>query len=180
LLGEFFAEPPTLGIMNEGTDEEKIETFVPGMIMTLDKASFDDNGEPNIFHRLFAPTIAHTTSAKGLECKTCHNNPLAIGYGRGKLTYSKNGKWNFENNFALDENDNLPQDAWIGFLNDKQGSATRIGSRPFTIEEQKKILTVGACLTCHEGNSKIMIKSLSNFDTLLQQVSKKCILPKWD
>ena len=180
LLGEFYAEPPTLGIMNAGTEEEKIETFVPGMIMTLDKSSFTESDEPNVFHRLFAPTIAHTTSAKGLECKACHNNPLAIGYGRGKLEFSKEGKWTFQNDFALDEHDNLPQDAWIGFLNNNQGSATRVGSRPFTIEEQKKILTVGACLTCHEDNSKIMIKSLSDFEGLLKEVSSKCVFPKWD
>jgi hypothetical protein len=180
LLGEFFAEPPTLGIMDAGTEDEKIETFVPGMIMTIDKSSFTGENEPNIFHRLFAPTIAHTTSAKGLDCKACHYNPLAIGYGRGKLTYGKNGKWNFQNAFALDEHDNLPQDAWIGFLNNNQGKATRVGSRPFTIEEQKKILTVGACLTCHEDNSKIMIKSLSDFEGLLKQVSNKCVLPKYN
>jgi hypothetical protein len=179
LLGEFFAEPPTLGIMNDGTHDEKIETFVPGMIMTVDKSSFTGNDEPNIFHRLFAPTIAHTTSVKGLDCKSCHNNSLAIGYGRGKLIFNKNGTWNFQNDFALDEHDNLPQDAWIGFLNNNQGKATRADSRPFTIDEQKKILTVGACLTCHEDNSKIMIKSLTDFDGLLKQVSNKCILPDY-
>lgn len=176
LLGEFFAEPPTLGIMNDGTEDEKIETFVPGMIMTLDKSSFTGDDEPNVFHRLFAPTIAHTTAAKGLSCKSCHNNPLAIGYGRGELTFSKDGKWSFQNDFAIDENDNLPQDAWIGFLNSNQGSATRVGSRPFSIEEQKKILSVGACLTCHKDDSKVMIKSLSDFDGLLKKVSPKCVV----
>lgn len=179
-VGEFFAEPPTLGIINEGTESEKIETFVPGMIMTLDKASFEGKEEANIYHRLFAPTIVHTTSAKGRSCQSCHNDPLAFGYGRGKLTFGNNGKWTFQNEFAIDEHDNLPQDAWIGFLNDNQGKATRIGSRPFTIEEQKSILTVGACLTCHNDNSKVMIKSLSNFDELLKQVSKKCVLPDWN
>ena len=180
LFGEFYAEPPTLGIMNEGTEREKIETFVPGMIMTLDKSSFDGKGEANIFHRLFAPTIAHTTSAKGRDCKSCHNTPLAIGYGRGELSFGKDGKWRFQNEYAIDEHDNLPQDAWIGFLNYNQGKATRVDSRPFTIEEQKKILTVGSCLTCHRDYSKVMIKSLSNFDELLKQISSKCILPNWE
>ncbi len=179
LLGEFFAEAPTLGVMSSGTENEKIETFVPGMIMTLDKSSFTGSDEVNIFHRLFAPTIAHAISAKGRKCQSCHNDPLAIGYGRGELEFSSDGKWTFQNDFAVDEHDNLPQDAWIGFLNENQGEATRIGSRPFTIEEQKKILAVGACLTCHDDNSKIMIKSLSNFEGLLKQVSKKCVLPNF-
>ena len=115
-----------------------------------------------------------------MRCQSCHNDPLAIGYGRGKLTFDNDGKWRFQNEFAIDEHDNLPQDAWIGFLNNNQGKATRIGSRPFTIEEQKSILTAGACLTCHKDNSKVMIKSLSNFDELLKQVSTKCVLPDWE
>jgi hypothetical protein len=57
-------------------------------------------------------------------------------------------------------------------------STTRENTRPFTVKEQKRILLVGACLTCHEENSEIMIKSLVDFDNLLKKVSDKCVLPK--
>lgn len=178
-VGDFIAEPPTLGVMVNNFGKEVIETFVPGMIMTLDKSKFDSHEEKEIFHRLFAPTVAHTTSAEGRSCKSCHNNPLAIGYGRGELSYDADGYWTFQSRYTDDEHDNLPQDAWIGFLNDDQGKATRVNARPFTIEEQKRILTVGACLTCHSENSKLMLNSLKDFDGLLKRVSNKCILPKW-
>ena len=179
-IGDFIAEPPTLGVMVNNLGEEVIETFVPGMIMTLDKSKFDEDADETIFHRLFAPTVAHTVSAKGRSCKSCHNDPLAIGYGRGELSFDADGNWSFENKYALDTHDGLPEDAWIGFLTDKQGTATRIGARPFTIEEQRKILTVGACLTCHDENSKIMLESLKDYDELLKRVTSKCILPKWN
>ncbi len=179
-IGDFIAEPPTLGVMVNNLGEEVIETFVPGMIMTLDKSKFDDKEKREVFHRLFAPTVAHTTSVKGRSCKSCHNNPIAIGYGRGELNYNSEGYWIFKSMYELDEHDELPQDAWIGFLSNKQGNATRVNARAFTIEEQKKILTVGACLTCHAENSKLMIESLKDFDELLKRVSSKCIIPKWN
>jgi hypothetical protein len=55
--------------------------------------------------------------------------------------------------------------------------STRTDVRPFTIEEQKKILTVGACLTCHEENSDIMKESLIDFKKVLNNKKPECILP---
>ena len=56
--------------------------------------------------------------------------------------------------------------------------ATRANFRPFTLAEQKRILRVGACLTCHDENSDIMFKSLeADFEEYLKGVSKECILP---
>ncbi len=185
--GVFFAEPPTLGIVEKETasgTKKKVETFIPGMILTVDKSEFTKKKDDVIFKRLFAPAVSHTTAAKGRTCKSCHNNPVAIGYGRGKLIYKTvNGKgvWAFESTYANDENDGLPQDAWIGFLDaTKLGKSTRTNARSFNLTEQKRILTVGACLTCHKENSEIMKKSLIDFDALLKQVSEKCVLPEWN
>ncbi|MCK7517635.1 MAG: hypothetical protein MZV64_07920 [Ignavibacteriales bacterium] len=67
----------------------------------------------------------------------------------------------------------LPKDAWIGFLKTRdETSTTRTNTRPFTVEEQKRILLVGACLTCHEENSKVMKESLIDFEMVLQRISK--------
>ena len=134
--------------------------------------------------RMFAPSVPHTTSAKGRSCKSCHNNPVAIGYGRGKLSYKIiNGKgvWEFIPSFVNDEHDGLPQDAWIGFLDSLSiGASTRTNARAFNIAEQKRILTVGACLTCHEENSKVMRQSLIDFTGMMKFLSDKCILPQWN
>ncbi len=182
--GVFFAEAPTLGIIEEKKGKEKIHTFVPGMILTVDKNSYTKKGEEEIFKRLFAPTSPHTIAAKGRSCKSCHNNPLAIGYGRGKLNYitaGGKGIWNFEPEYENENQDNLPQDAWIGFLDaTKKGKAARSKARAFNVEEQKKILTVGACLTCHDENSKIIQNTLLDFHNQLKNLSPQCILPQWE
>ncbi len=181
--GEYYADPPTLGIV-ENTNSKEIQTFIPGMVLSIDKKSYDGNTEKEIFHRLFAPASGHTTMAKGRSCESCHNDPLAIGYGRGELKYiieGNAGKWQFKARFAANKYDGLPEDAWIGFLEDtKESRATRLGMRPFSLEEQKNILTVGACLTCHKSESEVMQNSLTNFDDYLSIVSKQCILPYWN
>jgi hypothetical protein len=178
---EITAELPVLGI--NSTDKSKkngqVGTFTPGMIMTIDKGSFK-KGEATVFHRLYAPASAHTTQRESRSCKSCHNDPLALGYGRGKLEFSPSGRWTFESTFEKSKYDGLPEDAWTGFLMErKDQAATRIGMRPFNIMEQKRILTAGACLTCHEGNSSVMKRSLADFDKLISERTARCIIPVW-
>jgi hypothetical protein len=133
---------------------------------------------------LFAPVAPHTTATKGRSCKSCHNNPEALGIGEGELIYSTlngKGKWTFEPKYENDKKDNLPGDAWTGFLENRTGVvSTRKNVFPFDIEKQKKILTVGACLTCHNDDSKVMKTSLNNFEALVKKRSGKCIIPEWN
>lgn len=42
------------------------------------------------------------------------------------------------------------------------------------------MVTVRVCSTCYDENLKITIKSLSNFDELLKEITKKCVLPLWE
>lgn len=179
-VGLYLAGRPALGVV-EG-DERKVHTFTPGMILTIDKSSYDpDLEDPEIFHRLYAPLSAHTTSSDGRSCRSCHNDPLAIGYGYGKLTYKidgKHGAWVFSPRFAANKNDGLPEDAWIPFLTEPDGRhSTRTNTRPFSLKEQQRILLVGACLNCHDEDSQIMLESLDKFDALVQRRSKECVIP---
>lgn len=187
-VGEYLADAPVLGVSEVETDSGIIKetgTFVAGMVLSIDKSIFSDKykEEEIIFHRLFAPTSAHTTTTQGRSCKSCHNNPNALGYGRGVLEYKTGdgkGTWTFKPRFANNKHDDLPEDAWIGFLSERTGKvSTRENARPFSLEEQKRILTVGACLTCHEEDSEVMMRGLDDFDASLKQVSEKCILPVW-
>ncbi len=170
--GEFLVDVPTLGIRVEN-GEEIIDTFIPGMIMTISKSDND-----RTFKRLYAPVAPHTTSANARNCKSCHNNPVAIGFGRGQLKFEKNyGHWVFIPIYKINPIDNLPEDAWIGFLKNRTGMvSTRIGARPFNVEEQKKILNVGACLTCHDENSKNLKEIFFNFNEALKRISKQCVI----
>jgi hypothetical protein len=179
----FLAEPATLGVKEQkkssGTIEKVIDEFSPGMILTIDKK----DGSNKIFKRLFAPGFSHTIRRESRSCESCHNNPLALGYGRGKLDYKvaeRNGTWKFTPKFSVMKEDGLPEDAWIGFLKERKiKSATRENARPFSVTEQKKILIVGSCLTCHKPNSPVMKAAILDFSKVLKLKSEKCILPAW-
>jgi hypothetical protein len=183
-VGQFIADPPSFGVRTG--NKNKIEPCAPGMILTIDKTGFSNpgNNDTIIFHRLYAPVSPHTTSIKGRTCKSCHNNSLALGYGRGELIFKINkakGKWTFHPEFIESKFDGLPEDAWIEFLSEPKGIfSTRNDFRPFTIEEQRKILTVGACLTCHDENSRVILQSMDlDFREYLKKISTKCVLPAW-
>jgi len=174
--GNSLADPPVLGI-NSATNQ--VVTAMPGMVMSIDHESFE-KGKGKSFHRLYAPTSGHTTQREGRSCKSCHNDPLAIGFGRGELIYNvagNSGNWTFEPRFVLNPNDNLPEDAWTGFLKEAQAPfATRDWLRPFNVSEQKRVLEVGTCLTCHDEKSKVMDQALENYEQTLERRSKKCVL----
>lgn len=182
-IGEYNAHAPALGKRvseSKNGESSTVIPVVPGMVLTIGMSNFTKSKHDSlIFKRLFAPSSPHTTTLKGRDCKSCHNNPVALGYGKGKLEFSvENGKWNFEPYYQNNSHDGLPEDAWIGFLQERTGVvSTRTDVKPFSLEEQKRILTVGACLTCHEDNSTIMLQSLENFDSLIIRRSSKCIIP---
>ena len=178
--GKSEAMAPTLGILEGGAG--RVVTTMPGMILTIDKGSFE-GGRGTSFRRLYAPASGHTTQKSGRSCKSCHNNPLAIGYGKGEMRYQisgTSGKWSFEPSFGSSKQDSLPEDAWIGFLKDaRQPDATRSSLRPFTVVEQKRILQVGSCLTCHDGGSKVMQNTLVDFRGTVTRCQVHCILPSF-
>jgi hypothetical protein len=178
--GSFLYGPPTLGVRVKA-QTKTVEPAIPGMIMTLDKGSFQPHTLPGdtSFYRLFAPASPHTIGAEGRDCKSCHNNPLALGYGRGKLSLTeKNNSWQWQFRSEYENlEDGLPADAWTGFMQEPAATvSTRSNFRPFTVAEQKRILRVGACLTCHDSNSQEMKNSLmTDFNLYLKTISDQCI-----
>jgi hypothetical protein len=78
-------------------------------------------------------------------------------------------------------NDGLPADAWIPFLGTRTGMvSTRDDVRPFSVEEQRRILAVGACLTCHTADSRVMRDSVADFEKVLPRRRPGCLLPIWE
>jgi len=176
--GTYGVRPPTLGVRENGKQKEVIP-FVPGMILSIDRGSHPNATEKgSVFHRLYAPIDPHTTSAKGRTCKSCHNDPTALGYGEGELVYlPQNGKglWKFQPKNENNKVDGLPEDAWIGFLSERQGiTSTRTKHRPFNLEEQRRILRVGACLSCHEESDKVTGDMLRDFEGTMKRRSGAC------
>ncbi|MBV1924388.1 MAG: hypothetical protein KUG68_10220 [Flavobacteriaceae bacterium] len=187
-VAEFSSSFPAMGV-RENEEGSKIEPAIPGMIMTIDKGSFsgEEKGKNVSFHRLYAPNSPHTTTKEVRSCITCHANSEALGYGKGSLMYemtSEKGTWVFTPEYENNENDGLPEDAWVPFLqNTKEGivNSTRKDFRPFTVKEQQQILLVGACLQCHKEDSKIMKQSLiSGLQPLLDSLKDDCVLPSWE
>lgn len=178
-IGKFIAEAPVIGV-DERDESHKYKGAIPGMIMTIDTGSFYGIKAPHAFHRLYAPSSPHTTQSKGRDCKSCHLNPLALGFGRGQLdlVHEKDQSyWTFENQFAKNKNDGLPEDAWTPFITEKEviGKSTRKAFRSLNQLEQKKLLEVGSCLNCHDDNSVVMERSLSeNFTELKKEMTDAC------
>lgn len=187
----FDAGLPTLGVRRaDGQGErggETIDTFVPGMIMTLDRNLKAGAPPDPVFVRLFAPTAAHTVRRASRDCASCHADALALGYGEGRLSFEIEatsppaGRWRFTPREPARPQDGLPADAWTGFLATRSGTAsTHDDARPFDVAEQRRILTVGACLTCHRGDSSAMRAALQDFAATLKRRSARCAVPVWD
>ena len=106
---------------------------------------------------------------------------MALGFGKGALRYvvsGKTGRWPFRPEGKACAQDGLPEDAWTGFLKARDGMvSTREGARPFSVDEQRRILRVGACLTCHAEDSPVMKRSLADFEGALARRSPRCVLP---
>jgi hypothetical protein len=126
---------------------------------------------------------AHTIAREARTCQSCHNDPVALGFGRGELRYEisgAEGRWRFTPAFAPAPQDGLPADAWTGFLQTRTGQvSTRDDVRPFTVEEQQRILRVGACLTCHAGDSPPMRQGVVDFATTFARRRPSCVAPSW-
>ena len=180
---EFGSGLPAMGVRTtEGG--KHIEPAVPGMILTIDHSGHPEGGnDKKDFTRLYAPNAPHTTTSEVRSCTSCHADASSIGYGKGKLQYklgATSGTWIFDPEYATNKIDGLPEDAWIPFLKDYQVKmqSTRSDFRPFNIAEQQRILTVGACLQCHDEESKVIEESLIiGLNPLLLKLSDKCLLP---
>ncbi len=181
-VGLYLAGSPALGVVDDG--KKQVHTFSPGMVLSIDPSAYvQEPGTEEIFKRLYAPVSAHTTGLAGRDCRSCHNSSFAIGYGHGTLTYiieGEEGHWEFSPRFAANTHDGLPEDAWIPFLGEAIFPySTRSNTRPFTVEEQRSILLVGACLECHHQDSELMLSTLDDFQTVMEKRSNKCILPNY-
>lgn len=184
--GGFTSVPPTLGVRKTGersARSEVIEPFIPGMIATLDRNTTRAGPPDPIFRRWYARAFSHTVTKAGRGCRSCHTDPVALGYGEGRLELVREapqaGRWRFGPAHPAGP-DGLPDDAWIGFLAARDGLVSaRDDVRTLSVEEQRRVLAVGACLTCHTPDSPVMRESLLGFDRVLSRLSARCLRASW-
>jgi len=164
--------PPALGIFRNIRNREGIYPAVPGMVLSIDGME----GEKPIFQRLYSPVLPHTITASGRDCESCHNDPFAMGFGRGRLEfYFENGKYRIKNYpyYESNKNDGLPEDAWIATESFSVGKSTRdFFFSPDSVMIEKMI-TAGACISCHKEQS-FRINLLNNFDVYYSRRKNEC------
>ena len=120
---------PALGV----NAEDRVDVFVPGMIMTVAHPEWDDEK----FIRMFAPLSPHT-SGKSRSCESCHRSSEALGLGRGEISMA-DGEIRFEPEADI-LGDGLPADAWTNIGNTLGGRAPFPGQRPLNDVEMKRVL----------------------------------------
>lgn len=142
--GALLAEPPILGVR-----DGRIDVFTPGMVLTRDltasAAPLAQRVAAAALRRRFAPLDPHTTAPRGRGCASCHESPLALGYGRGALRLQgpDPASWRFAPAYEALK-DGLPADAWIGFLSDAPPRPEQApGTRPLSRAEQERVLRAG-------------------------------------
>lgn len=185
--GPFTAVPPTLGMRRNdvlGVRRETVDPFVPGMIATFDGSKAPGGAPEPVFRRWYARAFSHTVSKAGRSCASCHSDPVALGYGEGRLEFVAagpgRGRWRFVASHAPGP-DGLPADAWIGFQRTRTHDvSTRDDVRPLSVAEQRRLLTVGACLTCHAAASRVMQDLLRGTRSVAGRLSAKCRVPIWE
>lgn len=189
LMDLFVAAPPTMGVrIDYETKKEIIDTFIPGMIMTIDdlELSYDYRNQPlsiggntwQVFRRLYAPTSSHTIVREARRCESCHLDSRAVGYGKGTLVYrsGESFPWSFTPSYGPHPVDRLPLDAWIEPGNDgkREYVSTRRGARPLNRREQYKVLRVGRCLQCHPSEGSKINPIYSDFQWSLDNRKPVC------
>ena len=120
---------PAVGV----NDDDRIELFVPGMIMTVDHPDLEEEE----FIRVFAPLSPHTTG-KSRSCESCHRSSEALGLGQGQITKNV-GETVFEPANEL-LRDGLPADAWTNIGNTLGGGTPAPGQRPLNKAEMDAVL----------------------------------------
>ena len=180
--GGFAAVPPTLGTRRVA-GAVAIEPFVPGMIATLDGRGVPGGAPSPMFRRWYARSFAHTVTRRGRACVSCHGDPVALGFGEGRLefvaTEAGRGRWQLAPAHPSLA-DGLPADAWVGFLGARSADVSaRDDVRPLSVEEQRAVLDVGACLTCHAAESVVMRESLRGFAAVVKRMTPACRRASW-
>ena len=138
--------PPVLAVRDDG----QIAPAAPGMILELDATA---RGGGVVKARWFSAFDPHTTAREARTCVSCHQSPVALGLGQGRLLDAPEGP-----QFAPDHVDatGFAADRWTTLTALEPAQGTRVGLRSLNTEELRRVVRVGACLRCHEaGESRI-------------------------
>ncbi|MFO0553626.1 MAG: multiheme c-type cytochrome [Polyangiaceae bacterium] len=149
--------PPTLGVNPNGV----IVPTMPGMLADLD-FTHPSTGRPvKRGLRLHAAIVPHRTQRTARTCDSCHRSSLALGLGSGALDLHGD-----ELVFAPTNPES--SDAWTTLFAASPADMTRVRGRSLDRNEQRRVLTVGACLECHVETDQLWVGS-APFTSVLER-----------
>jgi hypothetical protein len=122
-----------------------------------------------------APVQPHTVTKMSKKCSDCHNNPMAVGLGRGYLKFTDNETIIFKPIYNM-KKAKLPVDFAFESVVSSDGkiqyqSVSNIGFKVFKRKEILKILRVGRCTPCHNSYSD-KIYNNNNFSYYYNLIKK--------
>ncbi len=123
-----------------------------------------------------APVQPHTVSEVSRKCRDCHNNPMAVGLGKGYLKFTDKEKIIFKPLYNVKKAGipvNFPFESIVSANGKIQfQSVSNRGFKVFKREKILKILRVGKCVQCHNSYSdKIYLRN--NFPLYYSDIKKK-------
>ena len=164
--------------------EGRISPAIPGCQTTITVIGKD--GKPIILNKIFripnvegagkkgqkaidiSPVQPHTTQKEARSCESCHNNPVAIGYGigGGKLYSNPSIPYVVELSTAdgkvlpkkhITQINSIPElnHDWSRFIDEQGRQLQTVGhhfklSRPLNYKERSLLDRRGVCLSCHK------------------------------
>lgn len=171
--GPMIIDAPALGVQPDG----RIGPFLPGMPICVElarkshplsparssPAEISGRAGSTVCSRLYAPADPHTTQRRSRSCGSCHRSTQALGLGKGRAELRR-GRWRFvadpggppAGTFPMPIPawpDGVPWDGWTRLDGAPAARATRLGARPLSPGELRRILEVGRCVSCHRRAS---------------------------
>ncbi len=122
-----------------------------------------------------APVQPHTVTKLSKKCEDCHNNPMAIGIGKGYMKFTDNEKIIFKPLYNMKKSGisvKFPFESIVSPTGEIQYQSTsNRGFKVFNKEKILKILRVGKCTPCHNKYSDKIYKN-DNFTFYYKKIKK--------
>jgi len=158
--------------------------------------------EKKIFNKVFihkdgttsyvvAPVQPHTVTKYSKKCIDCHNNPMAVGIGRGEFKFIPNEIIQFEQLYQTRKAGLNIDFGFESVISPEGKQFQSVSSKSFDVLKRKeilKILRVGLCTPCHNSyndkiyqnnNFKIYYNKIKkdNFNHIKQMLLRKKLTP---
>lgn len=143
---------------------ERIVPAAPGMIAQIDARAAGGGRRAGRWFSAFDP---HTTAKESRPCASCHEDPSALGLGRGELKLGPAPRFRPADGGRMNQ---ANANGWQPLFPEIPGFGTRPEVRGLDRATQWRMLRVGACAQCHSYEKDSIFL---NFSKALQILREK-------